>query len=136
MTTVKIVADDTSLFYVVNDPVSCAHKLKVGLEVINEWADQWKFSFNTDPSKQAVDICFSRKYLPIHAPGIIFNGFIDSNQGSRTLTPRTITPRTLTTWTLTPRTITPRTITPPDINPPVQITPRTITPRQTHRQKY
>ena len=75
-TTVKIFADDTYLFSVVNDPVSCANKLNVDLEVINEWADQWKMSFDQwnmsfDPSKQAVQI---------HAPGITFNGCIVSIQ--------------------------------------------------------
>ena len=52
------------MFSVVNDLVSCANNLKVDLEVINEGADQWKMSFNPDPSKQAVDIYCSRKSEP------------------------------------------------------------------------
>ena len=79
-TTVKIFADDTSLFSVVNDPVSCANKVNVDLYVINERADQWNMSFNYHPSKQAVEIYFSRKSVPIHAPGIMFSGCIVFNQ--------------------------------------------------------
>ena len=40
-------------------------------KVINEWADQWKMSFNYDPSKQAVEIYFFGKSVPTYAPGII-----------------------------------------------------------------
>ena len=33
------------------------------LKVINEWAFQWKMTFNTDPNKQAQEVIFTRKYL-------------------------------------------------------------------------
>jgi len=61
LSNVKIFADDTSLFSVVNDPVTSFLNLNYDLGLINQWAYQWKMSFNPDPSKQAVELLFSRK---------------------------------------------------------------------------
>ena len=49
---VKCFADDTSLFSVVNDPVSSAVNLQHDLNLITELAYQWKMSFNPNPTKQ------------------------------------------------------------------------------------
>ena len=49
----KLFTDDTSLFSVTNDKHSSANKLNQHLNRINNWAFQWKMSFNPDPSKQA-----------------------------------------------------------------------------------
>ena len=38
-----------------------ASDLNHDLEVINQWAHQWKMSFNPDPNKQATEILFSCK---------------------------------------------------------------------------
>ena len=43
-------------------------------------ADQWNMSFNYHPSKQAVQIYFSRKSVPIHAHCIMFSSCIVFNQ--------------------------------------------------------
>ena len=57
----KIFAYDTSLFYRVFDkPVSRA-TLKKDLEIINNWAFQWKMQFNPDRNKQAQELYFSKK---------------------------------------------------------------------------
>ena len=40
---------------------------------IGAWANKWKMSFNPDPSKQAVEIYFSRKARPTIAPVVTFN---------------------------------------------------------------
>ena len=64
---VKLFADDTSLFSVVHDIHSSASDLNKDLKTINEWAFQWKMSFNPDPNKQAQEVIFtrkSRKYAP------------------------------------------------------------------------
>ena len=42
---VNFFADDTSLFSIVNDPVSSAVNLQHDLNLITEWAYQWKMSF-------------------------------------------------------------------------------------------
>ena len=71
---VKFFADDTSLFSIVKDPTISANDLNHDLELISNWAYQWKMSFNPDPNKQAVEIVFSRKLNPIDHPNIYFNG--------------------------------------------------------------
>ena len=54
-------ADDTMLFAVIKDPQLSASDLNHDLEVINQWAHQWKMAFNPDPTKQATEILFSCK---------------------------------------------------------------------------
>ena len=71
---IKFFADDTSLYSVVKDPEISARELNHDLEVINNWAKQWKMSFNPDPTKPANEILFSHKRLkPVHPP-LFFNG--------------------------------------------------------------
>ena len=60
---VKLFADDTSLFSVVHNITDSANLLNSDLSEINEWALQWKMSFNPDPIKQA-------------HPGLMFNNNI------------------------------------------------------------
>ena len=64
---VKFFADDTMLFSIVNDPVISANDLDRDLNVINQWAYQWKMEFNPDPNKQATELLFScKKNSPYH----------------------------------------------------------------------
>ena len=58
---VKFFADDTMLFSVIKVPQLSACGLNHDLEVINQWAYQWKMAFNPDPTKQATEILFSCK---------------------------------------------------------------------------
>ena len=58
---VKIFADDTSLFSPINNPIFCSNILNNDLVRISEWACQWKMSFNPDPKKQAVEVCFTQR---------------------------------------------------------------------------
>ena len=58
---VKFFADDTSLFSIVTDPILSATELNHDLRLIEDWAFQWKMSFNPDPSKQAIEMLFSQK---------------------------------------------------------------------------
>ena len=86
---VKIFAVDTSLFSIVKDPLSCATKevlnflgatkLNCDLERILDWANQWKMSFNPDPSKQAVEVYFSRRTVSLTSPPLrLCSHFADS----------------------------------------------------------
>ena len=50
---VKLFADDTSLFSVVHNITDSANLLNSDLSKISEWALQRKMSFNPDPTKQA-----------------------------------------------------------------------------------
>ena len=70
---IKFFADDTSLFSIVNDPNTSACELNHDLKLISQWALQWKMSFNPDPTKQAVQVLFSRKTRKIAHPEIFFN---------------------------------------------------------------
>ena len=73
---VKLFADDTSLFSVVHNITDSANLLNSDLSKINEWALQWKMSFNPDPTKQAQEIIFSRKTSQRNHPGLMFNNSI------------------------------------------------------------
>ena len=70
---IKFFADDTSLYSVVKDPETSARELNHDLEVINNWAKQWRMSFNPDPTKPAEEILFSHKKPRAHPP-LFFNG--------------------------------------------------------------
>ena len=61
---VKIFDDDTCLFSIVN----CVDLLK-----IQDWAYQWKISFNPDRTKQPQEIIFSRKKNVTTYPPLFFN---------------------------------------------------------------
>ena len=70
---VKLFAADTSLFSVVHDIHSSAGDLNKDFKTINEWAFQWKMSFNPDPNNQAQEIIFTRKSKNMRHPPRIFN---------------------------------------------------------------
>ena len=58
-TNVKLFADDTSLFSVVNNASVSAFRLNNDLVKIRDWTFNWKMSFNPDPTKQAKEVIFS-----------------------------------------------------------------------------
>ena len=70
---VKLFADDTSLFTVVQEPNAAAEDMNHDLELISQWARDWKMSFNPDPQKQAVELLLSKKRHEIDHPVILFN---------------------------------------------------------------
>ena len=70
---VKLFADDTSLFTVVQDSNSAANDMNHDLELIRQWAHDWRMSFNPDPQKQAVELIFSRKKIKADHPELYFN---------------------------------------------------------------
>ena len=43
------------------------------LELIRQWAHDWKMSFNPDPQKQAVELIFSKNRIEMNHPKIRFN---------------------------------------------------------------
>ena len=69
----KLFADDTSLFSVVHDINTSATELKKDLKKINDWAFQWKMTFNPHRSKQAQEIIFCRKIKKATHPPLLFN---------------------------------------------------------------
>ena len=47
--------------------------LNKALEMIHNWAFQWKINFNPDPTKQAQEVIFSRKTKKLPHPPLVFN---------------------------------------------------------------
>ena len=70
----KMFADDISLFSKVKDSSLSLPDLNYDLETINQWAHQWKMSFNPDANKQATEVLFSRKVNSGDHPKLTFNG--------------------------------------------------------------
>ena len=58
---VKLFADDTSLFTIVKDRNESANTLNNDLLLISKWAYNWKMLFNPEPRKPAQEVLFSRK---------------------------------------------------------------------------
>ena len=70
---VKLFADDTSLFSIVQNRNNSASQVNNDLDKINDWAYTWNMSFNPDPSKQAQEVIFSRKCTKEDHPPTYFN---------------------------------------------------------------
>ena len=56
--TVKLFADDTSLFSLMHNNSTSAEVLNRDLQKISQWPHKWKMSFNPDPDKP---VCFSNE---------------------------------------------------------------------------
>ena len=69
----KFFADDTSLFSTVTDTNATANQINNDLHNISTWAHLWKMNFNSDTSKQAHEIIFSRKVKVTAHPQLVFN---------------------------------------------------------------
>ena len=70
---VKLFADDTPLFTIVQDPAIAARDMNHDLDLITLWAHDWRMSFDPDPRKNAVESVFSRKDMKVDHPVILFN---------------------------------------------------------------
>ena len=71
---IKFFTDGTMLFSIVKDPTISANNLNHDLDIIQQWAYQWKMEFNPDPTKQAAEVLFSCKKSSQNHPQLIFNG--------------------------------------------------------------
>ena len=60
------------------------YRVKQWSEKINDWAFQWKITFNPDRSKQAQEIIFSRKLKKVTHPPLLFNNNSVSQVNSQT----------------------------------------------------
>ena len=70
---VKLFADDTSLFTIVNEPNVASEELNHDLALISHWAHDWRMSFNPHPQKQAIELLSSKKRHQADHPIILFN---------------------------------------------------------------
>ena len=71
---VNFFADHTMLFSIINDPIVSANNLNHDLDIIYQWAHQWKTEFNPDFKKQASEVTFSCKKMKPNHPLLVFNG--------------------------------------------------------------
>ena len=67
---IRLFADDTSLYIIVENPVEAAYQLNSDLSKIHQWATKWLVTFN--PSKSE-SIIFSRKLNKPHHPQLVMN---------------------------------------------------------------
>ena len=72
----KLFADDASLFTVVYDVDIASDQLNRDLDIISNWAHQWKMQFNPEKNKQAVQVIFSQKKEAVTHPPVFFNGYM------------------------------------------------------------
>ena len=67
---IRLVADDTSLYIIVDDPVASAERLNVDLIKILQWAETWLVTFNPNKTESLI---ISRKInKPLH-PSLYMN---------------------------------------------------------------
>lgn len=65
-TNIRLFADDTSLYIIVDDPVTDSQRLNFDLQCITDWADKWLVNFN--PSKTESLIISRKLNRPVHPP--------------------------------------------------------------------
>ena len=76
--TINLFADDTSLYLIVDSPITCSNILNKDLETINSWANKRLVNFNANKTES---ILFSRKlHKPIHPPLFLNNTTISEVQ--------------------------------------------------------
>ena len=71
-TNVKLFADD-ALFSIFHNMNTSATNLSNDLKKIKNCAIQWRMNFNPDPSKQAQEVIFSRKFQKTNHNQVYFN---------------------------------------------------------------
>ena len=68
---IRLFADDTSLYIIVDNPDHAAQLLNADLEKITNWAETWLVKFNPDKTES---LLISRKTSgPIHPPVFMLN---------------------------------------------------------------
>ena len=67
---VKLFADDTSLYLIVEDPVMAANLMDTDLDKIHHWANKWLVKFNPHKTEELI---ISRKTVTVHHPSVSKN---------------------------------------------------------------
>ena len=70
---IRLFADDTSLYIVVESPNGAAHSLNIDLNTISTWAEAWSVAFNAG---KTLSMIFSRKANPPQHPPLLMNNII------------------------------------------------------------
>ena len=67
---IRLFADDTSLYIIVDNPILAAEKLNTDLQKIHRWATQWLVSFNPAKSES---LLISRKQIKLFHPPVMMS---------------------------------------------------------------
>ena len=67
---IRLFADDTSLFIIVDNPTEAANQLNSDLSKIHQWATKWFVKFNPAKSES---VFFSRKHYKSYHPPVLLN---------------------------------------------------------------
>ena len=67
---IRLFADDTSLYLIVEDPETAADLMNSDLEKIHQWAQSWLVNFNPNKTEQMI---ISRKAVPPRHPNLEMN---------------------------------------------------------------
>ena len=62
---IRLFADDTSLYIVVDSPNVAAGVINTDLSTISQWAEDWLVKFNAD---KTISVLISRQLVPVHHP--------------------------------------------------------------------
>jgi hypothetical protein len=71
------------LFTIMKNPEISANDLNHDLDVIQQWAHQWKLEFIPDPTKQATEVLFSYNTSNPNHPQIMFTGTVVANMNEQ-----------------------------------------------------
>ena len=71
---IRIFADDTSLYIIVDNPVNAANQLNIDRQKIYNWALKWLVDFH--PNKTESLIAFWKRNKPAHPPLVMGNTHI------------------------------------------------------------
>ena len=67
---IRLFADDTSLYIIVDNPTEAANQLNSDLSDIHQWATKWLVKFNPAKSESVI---FSRKHNKSYHPPVLLN---------------------------------------------------------------
>ena len=67
---IRLFADDTSLYIIVDDPTNAANQLNNDVDKIHSWAKTWLVSFNPAKSESMI---FSRRINKPYHPPVFMN---------------------------------------------------------------
>ena len=70
---IRLFADDTNLYIVVDSPISAANFLNSNLRTISNWAEAWLVDFN---ASKTVSMIISRKANPSQHPPLFMDNVI------------------------------------------------------------
>ncbi len=73
---IRLFADDTSIYIIVDDPMNSAQQLNQDLEIVNTWAEKWLVKFN--PSKTEKLLFSLKSNNPVHPPLVFSNSHINT----------------------------------------------------------